>query len=47
MGRLVIAVAWCPGREGVSDILCDMSSGTVLLCGMSSGTVLRGAGSWI
>ena len=42
MGRLIIAVAWCSGRKGMSAVLCDMSSGAVLLCGMGSGTVLRG-----
>ena len=45
MGRLNIAVGWCPGRKGVSAVLCDMSSGAVLLCSMGSGTVLRGTGS--
>ena len=45
MGRLIIAVAWCPGRKGVSAVLYDMSSGAVLLCGMGSGTVLRGTDS--
>ena len=45
MGRLIIAVAWCPGRKGVSAVLCGMSSGAVLLCGMGSGTVLRGTSS--
>ena len=45
MGRLITAVAWCPGRKGVSAVLCDMSSGAVLLCGMGFGTVLRGTSS--
>ena len=45
MGRLIIAVAWCPGRKGVSTVLCDMSSGAVLLCDMGSGTVLHGTSS--
>ena len=34
MGRLSIAVAWCPGRKGVSGVSCDMSC-AVLLCGMA------------